>query len=396
MTRAPAAANDADASALARVAALKHTILRHAEAGEQQRRLPAELLAELHEARLFRLLLPRDYRGLEVSPPAFLTAMENIAQQDASTAWCLCQAGGCAMSAAYLDPAVSEEIWGADPLAVLAWGPGKGRAVVSGAGYRLSGQWAFASGGRHATWLGGVAVIEDADGRPRRHADGQPEVRTLLFPAAAARWTDIWDVIGLRATGSDAYAVDDLYVGRAYALNRDAAAERRIAARLYHYPAMSLFAQGFAATALGVARAMLDALLTLAQEKTPRLARQVLKDDGVLQSEVGECEARLGAAQAFLRQEAHAVWAEVQATDGLSIANRVRIRLAATHAIKQAKAVADIAYDAAGASAIFANAPFERRLRDIHTVAQQLQGRASHFRTVGAYLLGHPADLSVL
>jgi hypothetical protein len=28
-------------------------------------------------------------------------------------------------------------------------------------------------------------------------------------------------------------------------------------------------------------------------------------------------------------------------------------------------------------------------------VTQQLQGRRSHFQTVGAYLFGHPADLSV-
>ena len=389
------AANDPDGAVLARIAGLAPTILLHAEAADRQRRLPAELLAALHAAELFRLLLPRAFRGLEVSPPLFLRAMEAVARADASTAWCLCQAGDCAMSAAYLEPSVSEEIWASDPNAVLAWGPGKGKAVATGDGFRLSGNWAFASGGRHATWLGGVAQITEADGTPRL-ANGAPEMRTLLFPAAAARWTDIWEVIGLRATGSDAYAVDDLHVGRQYALARDAPAERRVASPLYRYPAMSLFALGFSATALGIARAMLASLLQLAQEKTPRLARQVMKDDAVFQSEVGECEARLGAARAFLLQEAEAVWADVQATGELAVANRVRIRLAATYAIKQAKGVADLVYDAAGATAIFANAPFERRFRDIHTVAQQLQGRSSHFQTVGAYLLGHPADLSVL
>ena len=55
----------------------------------------------------------------------------------------------------------------------------------------------------------------------------------------------------------------------------------------------------------------------------------------------------------------------------LSLDHRMTIRLAATHAIHQAKEVVDTTYHAAGSSAIFAKAPFERRFRDIHAVAHQ-------------------------
>ena len=47
-----------------------------------------------------------------------------------------------------------------------------------------------------------------------------------------------------------------------------------------------------------------------------------------------------------------------------------------------------MAWEVAGASAIFASSPFERRFRDIRTVMQQVQGRKSHLQDVGAYLLG--------
>jgi indole-3-acetate monooxygenase len=90
---------------------------------ERERRLPASLLDALHEAQLFRLLLPRSQGGLETDPITFFHVIETIATADASTAWCLSQAGGCAMAAAYLGPAVAREIFG-DPCAVLAWGPG--------------------------------------------------------------------------------------------------------------------------------------------------------------------------------------------------------------------------------------------------------------------------------
>jgi hypothetical protein len=89
---------------------------------EMTRRLPSALLDKLHEARLFRLLLPRSTDGIETDPVTFFHVIETIAKADASTAWCLSQAGGCAMSAAYLDLPVARAVFG-DRRAVLAWGP---------------------------------------------------------------------------------------------------------------------------------------------------------------------------------------------------------------------------------------------------------------------------------
>ena len=85
--------------------------------------------------------------------------IEEVAKHDASTAWCLCQANGCAMSASYLDDDVADAIWGSDPSGVLAWGPGKSQARPEGDGYRVNAKCMFASGGRHATWIGTHATI---------------------------------------------------------------------------------------------------------------------------------------------------------------------------------------------------------------------------------------------
>lgn len=72
------------------------------------------------------------------------------------------------------------------------------------------------------------------------------------------------------------------------------------------------------------------------------------------------------------------------------------IRLAATHAIREAAEVVETLFATAGTAAIFAKSPFERRLRDMHMVAQQIQGRKSHFQAVGAWMLGHKADFSII
>src|ERR1700759_1882665 len=181
---------------------------------ESTRRLPPALLANLHEAGLFRLLLPRSSNGIETDPMTFFHVIETIARADASTAWCLSQAGGCAMSAAYLDLPVAHAIFGNDPRAVLAWGPGpKVTAVEFGGGYLVSGVWAFASGGRHATWLGAHCPITQAEGAPKLDTDGLQLELTMLVRTQDVAWTDIWNTVGLRGTASDQFELKDC-VGR--------------------------------------------------------------------------------------------------------------------------------------------------------------------------------------
>ncbi|HEY3068160.1 MAG TPA: acyl-CoA dehydrogenase family protein [Methylomirabilota bacterium] len=380
-----------------RARALAPTIAAHADRIEGERRLPEPLVAALHEAGLFRMLLPRALGGAELDPSAFVRVIEDISKTDASTAWCLCQTAGCSMVAAYLRPDVARAIFGDDPRGVLAWGPHRdSRAVSVPGGYRVTGSWSFSSGSRHATWLGGYCAITDADGTPRRRRDGTAGGRTMLFPAGAATFTDDWHVIGLRGTGSDTFAVTDLFVPEEHTVSRDDEAERRDPGLVYCFPTVSLFASGFAGVALGIARSVLDAFVALAGQKTARAQARPLYESAVVQSEVARGEARLRAARSFLLSSLEETWRAVGRSGVVTLDQRILIRLAATHAIREAREVADAAYHAAGATAIFASGPYERRFRDIHTVAQQVQGREDHWETVGRFIFGLTPDTTFL
>jgi alkylation response protein AidB-like acyl-CoA dehydrogenase len=372
---------------LDRVARAAPAIAAAVEQIERDRRLPPELLSVLHRERLFRLLLPKDYDGEQVDPPTFFQIMMAIAACDASVAWCICQANGCAMTAAFLEPAVAQEIWGSDPNAVLAWGPpGKPDVTVTDDGFFVNGSWSFASGSAHATWLGGHSVFTGPDGGAVH--------RTMLMPADAVEMNDVWHVLGLNGTSTNGYTVRDLFVPYDHSVSRDDPAERRCDAPHYYIPTTNLYATGFSATALGIARAILDSFKELAGEKQPYRTKNLLRDNGMVQAEVAVSEARLGSARAFMLSELNDVWEDTIARGEFTIDSRVRIRLASTYAIHEAKAVADAAYDAAGATAIFQSNPFERRFRDIHTVTQQIQGRKLHFQTVGAYMLGKEVEIA--
>jgi indole-3-acetate monooxygenase len=382
--------------AVERARSLGPRIAASADEIERQRRLPGPLVAALHDAGLFRLLLPHSLGGAELAPAAFVGVTEAIARIDASTAWVLCQTNGCSMVAAYLRPDVAREMFAGQPPGVLAWGPpSTSRAVAVEGGYRLSGTFNFASGSRHATWLGGQAPIVDAEGAPRLR-DGRPERRTLLFPATSATMLDVWHVIGLRGTGSDSFTVDDLFVPHERSIARDDPAERRYQAPLYCFPQGSLYASGFAGVAMGIAGSLLEDFLALARDKTPRGYSQTLRQSAVTQSRVAQARAQLDAARVYLLSTLEEIWREVGRRGVLELDQRVTIRLAASYAIQQAREVADFAYHAAGGTAVFTSNAFERRFRDIHTVAQQLQGRDDHYETVGKFLLGLEPDTTFL
>jgi alkylation response protein AidB-like acyl-CoA dehydrogenase len=377
---------------LERARALAPTIATFADRVEAERRLPAPLADALHAAGLFRMLLPHSFGGAELDPPAFVQVMEEVAKADASTAWVLGQTAGCSMVAAYLKPAVARAIFG-PPRGVLAWGSGpQGRAVPVDGGYRLTGSWSYASGIREATWLGAHTFVVDADGTPRHHADGTPVIRTLLFPIEQATITDVWDVMGLRGTGSDTYEVNDLFVPEDHTAARDEAAERRERGPLYCFSSGNLYASGFACVSLGIARALLDAYLALASEKTAHRAKRTLRESSVVQSQVALGDARLRAARSHLLATLTGIDESARTAGEVTLEQRVRIRQAASYASHEGREVGTLVFHAAGAQAIFTSGPWERRLRDLHTVSQQLQGRDDHFEAVGRFLLGLAPD----
>ena len=381
---------------VARARALGPAIAAAADDTERGRELPAPLVSTLAANGLFRLLQPSALGGAELTPMQFAEVMEELAKWDASTAWCLGQGNGCGAAAAYLDPAVAREIFGPDD-GIVAWGPPSGSAEAKKVpgGYRLTGSWSFASGSHNATWFGAHIFERGEDGAPRRRADGGTILRTLLFPKAKAVMTDIWKVLGLRGTGSDAYSVTDLFVADDHTVLHDRTIPARQPGRLYRFSFSNLYASGFAGLALGVARAFHDSFVALAAEKTPRGAPSTLRHNNVVQSQVAQSEARLRSARAFLLTSLAEIWESVGACGEVTLSDNATIRLASTWAIQQARLVVAELYHAAGATAIFNAEPFERRFRDINTIAQQMQGAQRHFETVGGILMGLAPDATM-
>jgi alkylation response protein AidB-like acyl-CoA dehydrogenase len=376
-----------------RARAVAPMIAAAAEEIEARRELTPAVVAALHDAGLFRMLLPRSLGGAELSPVLYIQALEELAAADASTAWCVAQTSGASTLAANLDHAAAREIFATDPRALLAVGPpnAAGRAIAAPGGYRVTGKWGFASGSRHATWMAAHCPVFEADGAPRLDTNGMPVERTLIFPKSNVTMNDIWHVIGLKGTGSDSYSVTDLFVPQQRSMTAFGRnpAEKRERGPLYQISIFHLFGTSWPSIAIGIARATLDSFVELAKTKTPYGAKILLRDNAVIQSQVGLAHSQLAAARVTLHHALGVMWEGAQA-GAITIEHRIGLRMAASHATHLAKQVVDATYHAAGATAIFETNPFERRFRDMHTVSQQVQSHFAVFEAIGQYYLGLP------
>ena len=357
---------------------------------DAQRELPRPLFEAMADAGLFRLALPRTLGGFEMDLPSYIQVIEEIGRADASTGWVTNQVSIFATYAARMPTAAARAIWIDTPRSVVANTPqASAQALVVPGGYRVTGRQGFSTGCRHASWLAAHATVSE-QGRPRLD-DGQPETRYCFVPRAQAELLDTWQVRGMRGTGTNHFAVNDVFVPEDRTV-KSVTAPLVEQGPLYRLPRTLVFASGDAAVALGTARSCLDAFTDLATTKTPRAMDALLRDQPMIQSEVGRAEARLRAGLAFLREAVREIWGAVVANGAVTLEQRAVLRLATTDGIRTAASVVDMVYNMAGATAAYESSPIQRHFQDVHVMSQHLQARLAHYELVGRHWLGLKID----
>ena len=390
-----ATTNTSARSPLDVVRELAPMIRSYADQIEELRELPRPLFEALADAGLFRLVMPRSLGGFELDLPTYVLTLEELGKAYASTAWCINQGGVFATYSACLPPEVARTVWVETPRSVVANSPSPvGTAVPVEGGYRVSGRFGFSTGSRHASWLAAHARILD-DGQPRLMPDGQPARFYLLVPAAEVELLDTWRTRGMRGTGTHHFAANDVFVPEERAFPSTAIPVRE-PGPLYLFARTLLFGSGDAAVALGVARASLDAFVELAGGKMPYRSPGLLSELPMVQADFGRAEATLRSARAMLLEAVREAWEAASANGALTVELRAGLRLAITHAIRQAARVVDTVYNHAGATAVFQEHPLQRYFQDVHVITQHLQSRLLHYELIGRFLLGLEIELDRL
>jgi alkylation response protein AidB-like acyl-CoA dehydrogenase len=381
---------DVDESRVVRARDAAGVIAPHLDQIERDRGLTPAAIEALVAAGVFKLCVPRVYGGAQASPATMLAVIEELAKTDGSVGWCAMIGITSSLMSVYLDEAVAREIYGpADAITCGVFAP-TGRAVPTGGGYRVTGRWAFASGCRDARWrMGGTLVMGDA---PELLPSGAPDVRNVVFRADETTIHDTWDTTGLRGTGSHDLEVVDVTVPRERTFSLLSGRPRHDG---YALPFFGLLASGVAAVGLGIARAALDGLVTLAAHKKLPGGKKTLAHREHVQLEVARAEARVRAARGLLFE----ALADATGEDDdprRSLLARARLRLAACHAATEAAAVTASAYELGGGAAVYRTSPLQRQFRDAHVVTHHVMVSSTALTTAGRVLLGLETETSTL
>lgn len=376
------------ASAPDRARSLLPLLDAHGPEIDRRREVTPEVVDALVEQDMLRLLLPRSLGGQELPLLEFCRTTETIGFGDASVGWFVNQSNvSAATSAASMPHEAAAAVFDGKRTG-LAWGArhdGSKCIRVEG-GYRLTGTWSFASGGRHTKYLGAHSAVQNPDGTPHMRY-GRQDDRSFLFLRSQARIIDDWHVLGLRGTGSDSYAVEDLFVPDEHAPARDVEEERRESGPLYPIGSTLLYAVGFCGVTLGLARRLLATYVDLARVRHSKFSINAMAENNAVQQQIGLLEARLSAARAFVHEAVVQIY-DASAAGALGTAERMRLRLATTHGMNEATDVSIACYRGAGTQAIMDKAPFERRFRDALTASQHAQAMPGHIEAVGRWIIG--------
>lgn len=360
---------------------------------EQTRRLPPHIAGAFAAAGLFQMSLPKSMGGLELPPLIAFQVIEEISRADASAGWCVMVANAIAAFMALMPKEVGRRLAGqpADFRAAGSLRP-VGRAFATEGGYRVKGQWNFASGIDHATWLYCSAIVMDGD-TPRLTPNGAPTVRAMWVPAHEATIVDTWSTMGMRGTGSQDYIVDDVFVPADHTCS---VTDKPLETGYLYHPRITFAASwtGTAANALGNARGAIDAFKALAASEGTTQSSTLLRDRPYVQARLAEAEAILSAARAFTIDATAAAWQAVCCGDSNLDELVARVRLAIVHGMREAVRAVDLVFHAAGTNAIYTRNPLERYFRDAHVAVQHLAALPAHYESAGKVLMGlRPADI---
>ena len=332
--------------------------LREASAGHDAAGILSEPIVDaLHAHGLFGMWTPASLGGAEADPITSLRIGQTLAEADPSCAWVV---GAAALAigtgGAYLADAAVEQVFAGPRFPVIAGqGTRPGTAVVDGDGHRLSGAWAFGSGLRHSQWIHTLGVVESTG-----------EARIFVLPVEQAQLIDNWDVLGLRATASIDYTIDDVYVPEAF--SHPATTETPLrGGPLFGLGIIHLALIVHSGWALGVSRRMLDELAGQVRAKAGRPG--TLAENPRFHASYGELEGSWHAAHAFV----HQVWSEI--SDAVASGERpthdqrTRARLALHHATWAAERISVEVYQAGGTTALRSGA-LQQYFRDMHAGSQ--------------------------
>jgi alkylation response protein AidB-like acyl-CoA dehydrogenase len=372
---------------LARIAGLAPMVARLAPDIEQGRRLPAELVSALKSARIYGMLRPRRYGGLELDAPSAFQAVAALAKLDGSVGWNAMIGGIGSLMPFLATPNLCDQIYedGKDHIMAGSGQPVGAAERVPG-GWKVTGSWPFASGCQSAEWIAGTCVMMEG-GSPIDRSDGPgPMTRTCFMPAECWEIRDTWRAFGLKGTGSHHVALTDVFVPDENVFEFPFGASFAPDPVFSKFPEIVVLSHG--AVAVGIAEGAIMDLVELAGAG----AKQMFMPTPLVETErfkegLARLDADLMAARALLEAQITRVWQNSERSTVKDLSRVAQQLQAAIWITSACVRVAEGCFELAGSRAVYESSSLQRRVRDLRVAAQHVAVHPRHYVTAGAAVL---------
>ena len=383
---------DVDPSLLERIRSIGPILKANLAEGERLRHLPQESFDALSDSELLTMLTPKSLGGMELDPVSYATVIEEAVRFDSAAAWTITNPLLWAFFCSRLPEQGAEELLGQDPRALFAASiTPPMRAVPVDGGFQITGDGRFASNCHHARWIASVCAVNDGEATPNK-------IIWAYISREDCQILDTWDVLGMRATGSDDIRVDNAFVPtqRAFPFTPEITLGPRFQGPLYRFSFIGIVTAALTPVMLGIARVAIDEATALAKAKTATGGNSVLWMNPSVQSQIGQAVATLRAARALLYNTLDDVWQWVSSGQEVTVDQRADLLLAATNASESAVRVVERMHTLAGTSAIYSGNPIERCFRDIQVARQHRFYTESRYETFGRMYFGLEPDYGMV
>jgi 3-hydroxy-9,10-secoandrosta-1,3,5(10)-triene-9,17-dione monooxygenase len=372
------------AELVARAVALQPLLRAHVGDGEINRQLADAVIAALTDAGFFRLGTPNRFGGYQADFQTVMEITEALGTADGSAAWVVGLNASGARLTARSSPRAQQEVFGTDPDARLAGSVHPVPARRVNGGLVISGRWGFASGSPHATWAAIGAVVMGDDDQPA-------DPYLCLVPASKLRLEDTWHVVGMRATGSNTWAAEDLFVPEHRLISLLAVDDQWATVEpQYRLPFGPVATLALVGPLLGLGQAALSLVIAAAPTKGMQHTIFARQSDSVgVQVQVAQAAIVLRTARLQAYDVAERLDRAV--ADGRSVTydERAELRAACGYAVQQVLEAIHVLVNVHGAASFAERSPLQRYWRDANTAARHAGLNAAvGYEVLGKALLG--------
>lgn len=365
-----------------------------AEEAERLRVIPEASIKDLEATGFFRMLQPRRFDGLEADPVDFYTAVREIAGACGSTGWVSSVLGVHPWQIGLFHDEAQQAVWGSDTSvrASSSYAP-TGKARLTDGGYLLSGTWSFSSGCDHASWVLLGGLVFDAEGQVT-------DFKTFLLPREQYQVVDVWNVVGLRGTGSNDIVVEETFVPEEFTLSMSdtgrcfGPGQEVNPSDLYKLPFHSLFTTTISSPIIGMAAGAHTEHVGMQRTRVrASYIGEKASLDPFAAVRVARAESEIDAAWALTMQNIRDEQAHVARGEKIPLGLRLKVRRDQVLGTQRAIEAIDQLFEASGGRALAEGTYLQRTWRDAHAGRVHAANDPERaLQMYGAHQFGHKVD----